>query len=120
MADALFKTVRARVLLRRNDAEMYSQTFYEPDDAYTESTHQRVVLSTNMASAQEIDLSGVETAATLFLQTDRDIEIAVNNASYLWPVSAHGAVMLTGSFTRLFVLNESTTNQATVELVVTD
>lgn len=120
MADALFKTGRARVLLRRNDAEMYSQVFYAPDDAYTESTHQRVVLDTGMAVAQEIDLSGVETAATLFLQTDRDIKVALNDATYLWPVSAHGAVMVYGEFTNLYVINESTTNQATIELVVTD
>ena len=119
MADALYRTTRARVLLRRDDQEMFSQTFYEPDTEFDTSTQQRVVLSTNMASPQEVELSGVTTAAALFLQTDRDIQVAVAAPTSLWPVTAHGAVMLVGSFTHLYLQNESTTNQATVELVVT-
>ncbi len=120
MADALFRTMRARIRLVRDGADLYDQVYYEPDIAYDESTHQRIVLATNMGSPGEIDLSGVSTAATLFLQTDRDIKVAVNSASFVWPVSEHGALMLVGSFTHLYVQNESTTNLATVELVVTD
>jgi hypothetical protein len=120
MADALSKTMRARVRLIRNGVDYFDQVYYEPDISYTESTHQRVILSTNMASPSEVDLSGVETGATLFLQTDRDILVAVDNSARTWPVSEHGSVLLVGSFTHLYLQNESTTNQATVELVVTD
>ena len=120
MADALTRTMRARVSLIRDGAQYHDQVYYEPNDTYTESTHQRVVLSTNMASPQEVDMAGVATAATLFLQTDRDILVAVNNASYLWPVNEHGALVLVGAFTHLYVQNESTTNQAVVDMIVTD
>ena len=120
MADALSRTLRARVRLIRDGADLYDQVFYDPDVTYTESTHQRVILSTNMASPSEVDMAGVATAATLFLQTDRDVLVAVDNSARTWPVSENGAVLLVGSFTHLYVQNESTTNQATVELVVTD
>ena len=120
MADALSRTMRARVRLVRNDVDYYDQTFYDPDVSYNESTHQRIVLSTNMGSPSEIDLGGVETAATLFLQTDREILVAVGVNTRTWTVGENGSVMLSGSFTHLYVQNESTTNQATVELVVTD
>lgn len=120
MADALSRTMRARVRLIRNGVDLYDQTYYEPDISYTESTHQRVILSTNMASPQEVDMAGVSTAETLFLQTDRDILVAVDNNARTWPVTEHGSILLVGSFTHLYLQNESTTNQATVELVVTD
>lgn len=120
MADALERTLRARVRLLRNGADLYDQVFYDPSVTYTESTHQRAVLSTNMATPQEVDLQGVEDAATLFLQTDRDILVAVDDSSNTWPVSEHGALLLVGAFTHLYVQNESTENQATIELVVTD
>jgi hypothetical protein len=120
MADSLSRTLRARVRLIRNGADLYDQVFYDPDITYSESTHQRVVLATNMASPSEVDLAGVETGGTLFLQTDRTISVAVNSASSLWPVAENGALLLTGSITHLYLQNESTINQATVELVVTD
>jgi hypothetical protein len=104
---------------------MYDQRFYAEDESFSESTHQRIVLATNMASPSEVDLSGVTATpsvtqgGTLFLEADRAISVAVNNSSYLWPLSANGALLLTGTITHLYVQNESTTNTATVELVVT-
>ena len=120
MADALKRTLRARVRLIRDSADLYDQVFYEPNESYTESTHQRIVLATNMGSPSEIDMSGVATGESLFLQTDREIKVALDANTRLWTVKEHGAVLLVGSFTHLYVQNESTTNQATVELVITD
>lgn len=120
MADALSRTLRTRVRLIRDGVDLYDQSYYEPNVDYTESTHQRVILATNMATPEAVDMAGVSTAATLFLQTDRDILVAVDSSTKTWPVSGDGAVMLVGSFTHLYLQNESTTNQATVELVVTD
>lgn len=120
MADSLERTMRARVRLIRNGADLYDQVFYEPDESYTESTHQRLILATNMATAQEVDLAGVATGETMFLQTDREITVAVDAIGSKWTLKDNGAVMLVGSFTHLYLRNESTTNQATVELVVTD
>jgi hypothetical protein len=124
MADVLKQTIGVSIVLDRNGRTMYDQRFYEEDATFTESTHQRIVLATNMATPSEVDLSGVtETPSvtqggTLFLESDRAIQVAVNNVSYLWPLSANGALLLTGTITHLYVQNESTTNQATIELVV--
>lgn len=121
MADALERTMRARVRLIRNDVDFYDQSFYDPDIDYDESTHQRVVLATNMGSPSEVDMGGVATAITLFLQSDRTILVSVDDNSSLWSVGENGAIMLqSAGFTHLYLQNESTTNQATVELVVTD
>lgn len=120
MADALSRTLRARVRLIRNDADLYDQVFYDPDVSYTESTHQRVILATNMSVPVAVDLGGVSAAETLFLQTDRGINVGINSTTAVWPVTAQGAVLLVGSFSSLYLQNESTTNTATVELVVTD
>jgi hypothetical protein len=120
MADALSRTMRARVRLVRDGADLYDQVFYEPDETYTESTHQRAVLSTNMAVPQEIDMFGVETGEALFLQTDRAIKVSLDSSGNQWSVGENGCVMLVGSFTHVYVQNESTTNQATIELVITD
>lgn len=120
MADALSRTMRARVRLIRNGVDYFDQTFYDPDQDYDESTHQRLVLSTNMAVPSEVDLSGVSTGASLFLQTDRTIQVGLDTITSLWTVKENGALLLVGSFTHLYIQNESTTNQATVELVVTD
>jgi len=127
MADALKRTLRARVRLIRDGVDIYDQNFYEPNETYVESTHQRIVLATNMASPSEIDMSGVasdiaggDTAETLFLQTDRDVLVALDDNTFLWVVKENGALMLVGSFTHLYVQNESTTNLATIELVITD
>lgn len=120
MADALSRTLRARVRLIRDGADMHDQVFYDPDVSYDESTHQRVVLSTNMASPAEVDMAGVSTAGSLFLKTDRAILVGLVSNTRTWPVGENGAVLLVGSFSHLYLQNESTTNQATVDLVVTD
>lgn len=129
MADVLKRTIRGRVLLTRDGRDLYDQEYYSEDETYYESTHQRVVLATNMGSPQEIDLSGVSSspgassthkAAALFLQTDRAVKVAIDDNTKLWPLDDDGAVMLVGSFSHLYVQNESTTNQAIVELIATD
>lgn len=124
MADALSRTLRARVRLIRDGADMHNQVFYDPDISFDEHTHQRLVMSTNMSVPVEVDISyitaGATTAETLFLKSDRAILVGINNTTAVWPIGENGAVMLVGSFTHLYLQNESTTNQATVDLVVTD
>jgi len=123
MADVLKYTARARLKLTCNDAILYDQVYYDDDVPYVESTGQRIVLATNMGNPQRVDLSGVtsvpgsSSGVTLFVETNRDIQIAINVASRLWPLSANGALMLVGCVTRLYIFNESTTNLATVEVV---
>ena len=120
MADALSRTMRARVRLIRDGGDMHDQVFYDPDVSFDEHTHQRVVLATNMATPSQVDMAGVSSAGSLFLKTDRDINVGINSTTKIWPVGENGCVMLVGTFTKLYLQNESTTNQATVDLVVTD
>lgn len=126
MADVLRRTTRARLKLTRNDAILYDQVYYDDNKVYTESTSQRIVLATHMTAPQEIDLKGVTEApgassgVTLFMEIDRAAKVAVNDIAALWPIAENGSLLLVGTVTRLYVQNESTTNLATMELVVTD
>jgi hypothetical protein len=123
VANALEYKLLAVAELRRNGRPMYNQTFSTILRPYTESTHQRVVLATNMAVPQEVDLSGVtgapgvDEAHTVFVQTDRAVQVSMNAPDNLWPINANGSVLLTGTVTHLYVYNESTTNQAIIDVV---
>lgn len=120
MADVLERTLRARVRLTRNDLTLFDQTFYEPDETYTESTHQRVVLATSMASPSEVDMGGIVTGEAIFIETDRAISVGIDSNTTLITLNENGAFLLTGSFDHVYLQNTSSTNQATVELVITD
>ena len=126
MADVLRKTTRARLKLTRNDVILYDQVYYDDNKVYTESTSQRIVLATNMGSPQEIEIKNVTRApgavggVTLFMEIDRAAKVAVNDAAALWPIAENGSLLLVGPITALYVKNESTTNLATMELVITD
>jgi len=120
MADVLKRTLRANVLTLRNELTHYNQEFYDADQTFTESSHQRVVLSTNMASPQEFDLGGVSTGAVMMLKTDRTVDVSLNTTANMLTLAQNGMMMVVGEFTHVYVQNNSTTYQATVELVVTD
>lgn len=124
MADVLRRSIHAQVHLTNNGETVYKQDFYDEDQTYTESTGQRLVIGTNTA-VQEIDLSGVGDAlgdntvgAVLFIESSREINVAVNSNAALWPLD--GALLLTADITHLYVQNTNTTHTATVEIVVTD
>jgi hypothetical protein len=120
LADVTKAELSARLKLTRNGLTLYDQRFYSGSEDFDESTHQRVVLATNMATSQEIDMTNITTGTKLMLQTTRAIKVAVDAVGAQWDVAANGAVLLTGSFTHVYVKNESTTNTATIEAVVTD
>jgi len=120
MADVLKRTVRARVLLTRNERTQYDQEFYDADVAFTESTHQRIVLATNMATPAEIDLSGVGTGAVLFVECNHSVAVGVGSDTNLLRLEDNGMLMFTGSFTHVYVQNTNTTYTATIEVLATD
>lgn len=102
----------------RNGVTVYDQAYTPVEEPYSEHTGDRVVLATNMASPQQVNLGGVSAAEHLILITDRVIKVGVNSQTNLWPVSK--ALMVVGAFSSLYFQNESTTNTATVEYMVTD
>lgn len=118
MADVLKVTELARLKLTRNGTVLYDQTFEPTEESYSEHSADRVVLAVNMASPQQVNLGGVATGRHLILETDQTIKVGVDSTTNLWQISS--ALMLVGSFTNLYVQNESLTNTATVQVVVTD
>lgn len=70
-------------------------------------------------TVQEVNLGGVATGDLLMLITDRSIKVGVDSQTNLWDVGK--ALMIDGgSFTHLYVQNQSTTVEATVDVIVTD
>ena len=124
MADVLRRTTNAQVALTKNELPMYTQRHFKEDVSFTESTHQRVTLATNMATPQEFDLTGGDsvtfTGNVLMFQTDREVDIGVDSAINLINVAANGVFMMVGSYTHLFCKNNSSTYTANVEFVATD
>lgn len=120
MADAVYHTMRARLRLERDGVNVHDREFSEPDVEHDEEMYARITVQPAQASPVEIDLGGVGTASSLFLQTNHDILVGVNSNTMMYPILAGGAVMLTGAFTQLFVQNQATTTLSTVDIVVSD
>ncbi len=118
MADVLRVSELARLKLTRNGSILYDQAFSPVEESYTEHSGDRVVLATNMASPQQVDLGGVSSGQHLLVETDRAIKIGVGSQTFLVDVTK--VLMVVGSFSSLYFQNESTTNTATVEYLVTD
>lgn len=119
MADVLRVKPLARMKLKKNGTTVYDQAYVPTEEAYTEHTGDRVVLSTNQTVMQEVNLGGVSTGDKLLLITNKTINVALNSTAVPWSV---GNCLLVdgGSFTHLYVQNESATVEATVEFIVTD
>ena len=120
MTDVMKRTVRAVVLLKRNERTLYNQEYYDPDETFVESTHQRIVLSTDMTTRQELDITTIDTPAVFQLNTDRTIVVGIGTDSNTITISDNGVIMFTGSFTHIFGRNDSTTYTATIDIVATD
>lgn len=124
MSDVLKFTLRTRVWLTKNELTMSDQEFYTEDRTFTEATHQRVVLavtsSTTSGVLQEFDLGGISEGYGLMIETDRQVMIGVDASTNLIFVQDNGVFFLTGSYTHVYVRNDSQTYQATVEMLAFD
>lgn len=123
MADILKAKDFIRVRLTRNGTVLYDQSYVSEDDPYTEHTTERAVLSTNMATSQAVNLGGVATAGRIFLETDRGILVGLGitpaNKVQVGSSTEGGVLMVTGSFSHLWVRNTGL-QEARIEYVVTD
>lgn len=123
MGDVLKFTARVRVWLTKNELTMADQEFYTEDRNFTESAHQRVVLSVTTAAPgdlQEFDLGGVNPGYGLMVETDRQVMLGVDNGTNLIQLQDNGCMFLTGNYTHVYVRNDSLTYQATVEMLSFD
>lgn len=121
MADTLKIEPSSRVKLTKNGVRLYEQHYAPASATYTEHTADRLVLATNMTAMQALNLGGVATAEYVMIETDNTIKVAFNGTATARQVTVGKQLMVSGaSITSIYMLNESTTNQATVEVVVTD
>lgn len=120
MADVTKRNVRANIFLTRNELTLYDQEYVKSDVDFDQSTNQRVVLATNMATPSELDLGNITTGAALMLKTDREITFALNTTSNTINIADNGMVQIVGEFTAVYVQNSSTTYTATIDFVATD
>lgn len=68
---------------------------------------------------QQVNLGGVTTGDTLLITTSKPINVGVNSQTNLWSVGK--SLMLDGgSITSLYIQNQSTLVEATVDVIVTD
>jgi hypothetical protein len=76
-----------------------------------------------MSTPQEFVFDHITTAKHFMLVTDQPILVSLDVTTTPWSVGVsddEGAVLLVGSFTHVYVKNESTTNTATVDILVSD
>lgn len=120
MADILKVQDFVRVRLTRNGTTLYDQSFPTAESTYTEHTTERAVLSTNMATSQQVNLGGVSVGARIMFETDRSIQVGlgVTPANKI-TLADNGILMLTGSFSHIWVRNTGT-QEARIEYLVTD
>ena len=122
MSDVLRRTIRGRMELTRNESDMYNQEYYKQDVEFNVHTHQRVVLATS-SGQEQFDLSGLNTTnvgAAMMLTTDRAVVVAIDTAANTITLSDNGMMMFTGSFTHVYIENNSTTYTASLEFIATD
>lgn len=124
MSNVMRFTARVRVWLTKNELTMADQEYYTNDRTFTESVHQRVVLAVTSATdggtLQEFDLGGITEGYGLMVETDREVRLGVDSNTNLIQLQNNGCMFLTGSYTHVYVVNDSQTYQATVELLAFD
>ena len=117
MADVLRVVDNDRLHLTRDGVTHYNLVHTPTEEAYTEYASDRLVLAVSSGQVQA-SLGGVTAGEHLMLITDREIKVGVSSTTNVWTVKKF--LKLTGSITSLYLENESATNLATVEFIVTD
>lgn len=121
MADILEVQESARFLLTRNNSVLYEQVFRPTAVTFTRQAADRVVLSSNMAGYQEVNLNDINSTNLgqhLLVVSDRAITIAVNTTSQY--ISADTLMMVSASISHLYLKNTDASNLAIVSYAVTD
>jgi len=120
MTDILERTTRGMLDLEISSDFRFKQEYYKEAVSFTKEHHARIVLATSMASPSVIDMAGITTGACLMLSTDREIKVGIDTSTNLITLAANGMIMLVGSFSAVYVQNESADYEATIEVVITD
>lgn len=120
MADILKAKDFVRVRLTRNGINLYDQAFVSNEEDFTEHTTERVVLSTNMATSQQVNLGGVAIGHRLFLEASKSVQVGLGvTPAAKWPLDDDGVLVFVGSFSHIWVRNTGTV-ESVLTYVVTD
>lgn len=122
MAKVTTVELATRLTLFEDQVKILNQSFSMKAVTYTEHSADRLVLATS-SGWQEINKGGVGTGVYLTVKSDQPILVSLNVTASPWNVGKSpdgGVVSLVGSYTHVYVRNNSTTNQATINSVMTD
>lgn len=123
MTDILKVQEFVRVRLTRDGTTLYDQAFKSEEEDYDEHTTERAVLATSMTTSQAVSLGGVVTGRKLMLETDKEILVGLGvTPANKWTLGNNiegGALLITGSFSHLWVRNNNTT-EARIVYAITD
>lgn len=122
MAKVTTVEIAARLKLFEDNSVVYNQSFKMNAVTYTEHTVDRLILGTN-SGWQEVNMGGVGTGIFLEAKSDRPILISIDTTTREWNLgrgTEGGVVAVISSFTHVYLKNVSVTNQATVNVAVSD
>ena len=120
MTDILKAKDFVRVRLTRNGITLYDQSYVSAEEDFTEHTSERVVLSTNMATSQAVNLGGITVGKRLFAEASKGISIGLGvTPASKWSLDDNGVLMFTGSFSHIWVRNTGTV-ESVLTYVATD
>jgi hypothetical protein len=122
MAKVTTVELAARLKLFEDKSTIYNQTFSMNAVTYTEHSIDRLVLATS-SGWQEVNMGGVGTGVYLEAQSSRPILISLDTTTRPWNIGRGvlgGVVAVLGSFTHVYVQNNSSTNTAVVNVAVAD
>lgn len=122
MAKVTTVEIAARLKLFEDSVVVYNQSFKMNAVTYTEHTVDRLILATN-SGWQEVNMGGVGTGVFLEARSDRPILVSIDTTTREWNLgrgTEGGVVAVISSFTHVYLKNNSVTNQATVNVAVSD
>lgn len=122
MAKVTTVEIAARLKLFEDSVVVYNQSFKMNAVTYTEHTVDRLILATN-SGWQEVNMGGVGTGVFFEARSDRPILVSIDTTTREWNLgrgTEGGVVAVISSFTHVYLKNNSVTNQATVNVAVSD
>jgi hypothetical protein len=109
------KTLRLDLTLQvlENSAVLVAERITNQANDIDEFTNLSLEIAPN-TQAQQIVLGGVEEASTLFLATDNEIDVQVNDVG---PITVKRNLLLDSAVTSLFITNNSSSKTAKVNII---
>ncbi len=121
MADVVQAQPQARMKLQKNSGVLLYQQEFAPDPS-TYTQHVGQAISIGPAASATLSIGGITAVRNLLLQSDVKCTVKLNGSVTGIPLVGTNMVFAcySGSITQIVVDNNSTTDTATVQYVVSD